>query len=400
MNDSVMPSVTPSVGLNKFDLFLQYLGCSSHRSEDRKASRILARKAISRARESGVPYLRYSASGFHPVAYNSPGDLDLWKSDPGEFWRRYDEMMDDLDENGMRIIPVLMWNWEQFPAMTGETTARLINDPRSQSSALLLQFIRGFIERYKGRTTPLFYELTNELNLHADLNMEARSETDKRLAERSRPVANFSTDQMIPFIHFLAEYVRDLDPHRAVSSGFSLPRPYAEHLRRSPEYSDDGPDFMPDTYGEFEKNLLDLHQGVEIISVHFYNRDGENERFGHVGHNNAGFLKCVKRIADDRGKPLFLGEFGDHDPHSDRHVEGTQHIPFAQDVLDKIVELQIPLSAPWVWEFYNRSPDPWQDLVRSTTELTSGYTDLILSGVRDANEKISHSHRDSNVTSL
>ena len=104
-------SVLASVGLNKFDLFKQYLGTASGGDGGmsyRRVAQGMAKKAIADAHDIGVPFLRISATGFHPSVYGEPGDLDLWRRDPLAYWALFDQMMDDLHAQDMpeRLLPI------------------------------------------------------------------------------------------------------------------------------------------------------------------------------------------------------------------------------------------------------------------------------------------------------
>jgi hypothetical protein len=189
---------------------------------------------------------------------------------------------------------------------------------------------------------------------------------------------------MIAFTSRLAGYVRGLDPYHPISSGFSMPRPFAEHLRMKAEFSSDGPDWTLDSLEEFKKNLSDVHSEIDIVSVHFSNKEGNNERFGIAGHANADLLDIVKQTTDNMGKELFVGEFVDVDPW----VKDDKDALFTQNVLDKIVELEIPYSAPWVWEFYERTPYSTYDSLATLGNLEPGYTDLVISKIKEANKEL------------
>jgi hypothetical protein len=384
----------PAVGLNKFDLFLQYLGHASGGRESgyqvgsyQRVTQAMAKKAIVDAHNVGVTYLRVSATGYHPVAFRPPwnSDLRLWRDNPTAYWELFDQMMNDLRSNDMRIVPVFVWNWTQFPAITGETATQMINDPNSESYQLLEAYISEFVDRYKNHPALYFYELTNELNLRADLDNIGRCSGARSFPPAAcEPMGNFTTDQMIGFTSRLANYVRSLDPNHLISSGFSIPRPAAEHLRRKPEFSPVGPDWTPDSLTQLKTNLSDIHSGMDIVSVHFYNQEGSNERFGITGHTNAALLEKIKQTTDELDKELFVGEFGDVDPY----VKDNKRALFTQNVLDEIAELKIPYSAPWVWEFYQRAPYLTYDNPNTSFNLEPGRTDLIISKITEANAEL------------
>jgi len=353
-------SFQPSVGLNKFDLFLQYLGKSGD-TANQKITKAMARKAIVDAKNIGISYMRFAATGYAPASINASGDLDLWVSNPAEYWKRFDTMMYDLNANGIKIVPVFVWNWTQFQCMTGETPTEMIKNQQSKSYLLLTKYIADFISHYKNHPMLYFYELTCELNLYADLT------------------GNFSTDQMIGFTKSLAAYIKSLDPDHPISSGFAAPRPAAQHLRLKPQWSSGGADWTQDSYKDFLKYLGDVHEGLDIVSVHFYN-DGDQERFGETGKTNANFLKYCKQATDSLGKLLYVGEYGDVSPYINQDTNAL----FSQNVLNKIVELKIPFSSPWIWEFYQF--DTYTP--SSSYNIEPEYTDFIIGKIKNANMKL------------
>jgi hypothetical protein len=371
------------VGLNKFDLFTQYLGHASGGggAAHRTVTLAMAKKAIRDAGALGAPYLRVAVTGYSPSGFRNPGTLGLWQQNPQGWWAAMDDMFADLDRAKVRLVPSFMWNAYQFPAASGETLSDLIARPASASRRLLYRYLQEFITRYRGRATVAFYELTNELNLLVDLDNVRRYQAKWGSVG---PSGNFTTDQMNAFTRDFAAKIRSLDPSRGITSGFSMPRPSAEHLRRRPEFSPGGPDWGKDSRDEFLANLTSIHRDVGIVSVHFYNGNGSNERFGVRGRTNADLLDVVKRGCDAMGKALFVGEFGDRDPHVKQDPSG----PFASKVLAKISQLGIAYGAPWVWEFYQHSTHATYTTQHDAFNLEPGYTDVLIGRLQDANRRM------------
>ena len=375
--------IQPSVGLNKFDLFMQYLGRNFGGLTGpafQKVSRAMAIKAIIDARNIGVTYFRVSATGFAPAEYGEAGDLDLWQTNPQTYWATFDTMMTDLGAAGIRIVPVFVWNVLQFPAMTSdETITDLIADSTSDSYRLLEAYVREFVERYRDHPALYFYELSNELSDHADIDL-------KELWAGTGPAGNFSTDQLINFTERLAGLIRTLDPNHLISSGFNLPRRSATHLRKQPDWSPGG-DWTNDSQKEFKDYLLEINEPVDIVSIHFYNGiedtlfpdQRSNLRLGLTGALNVDLLDMVKSATDSAGKLLFVGEFGDEDPF----ISQDQRALFSQNILNKVVELNIPFSAPWIWEFYQFAP-----YLFTVHNIEPGYTDLFIEKIKEANERL------------
>jgi hypothetical protein len=369
-----------SVGMNKFDLFQQYLGRASGGDGTLKYQRMtqaMARKAMADAADIGATYFRVSATGYAPSAYGKQGDLDLWLKNRKTYWRLFDQMMRDMQAQKIRIIPTFAWNIAQLPAMTGENVTQLIKNPGSKSYRLLKRYIADFVTHYRHHPQLLFYELTNELNLEADLDNKGRCQKFNIYQELCPPKGNYSTDEMIAFTKRLAKVIRKLDPVHPISSGFSIARPGAMHLRMRPEWSIGGPDWTKDTVYEYASYVADVHEGVDIISAHLY-AGKENIRFGSL--DPVDLLEATKDIADQIGKPLFLGEFGD--------ITVFNQFPgsFAERMLDKIVSLKIPYSALWIWEFYQSATYLTRNNSHTQFSLEPGYAENFLSELRQINQ--------------
>jgi len=132
--------------------------------------------------------------------------------------------------------------------------------------------------------------------------------------------------------------VKSFDPEARVSSGFSTPRPAAEHLRRRPASQGGKPDWTQDSKEELFRNIAAIHRTTDIISVHVYPGQ-ETGRFGSA--QPVDIVRLLKEAADLAGKPLFIGEFGDS------HIRQAAPGSFVDRTLDEIVALRIPYSALW-----------------------------------------------------
>ena len=251
----------------------------------------------------------------------------------------------------------------QFPALAYETTADLIGDPASASRALLLRYVEEFITRYRARPTVLFYELTNELNLEADLDILGRC-----LAVLPAPncaaYGNFTTAQMEEFSHAMARRIRALDPSRPIGNGYALPRPSAYHLALQPEFSPGGPDWTNDTAAQFRGVLAGYGAPFDLWSAHIYPGD---VRWGNPPGTEARTLAAAADAALHHGKRLYLGEFGD-----------STASPYLHSMLRGLAKGAVAYASVWVWEFYQQSTWQSADLTSSPPmSLEPGYSDAI-----------------------
>jgi len=264
--------------------------------------------------------------------------------------------------------------------MAGETVRDLLTNPRSRSAQMAERYVREFVLRYKNREAILFYELTNELNLGADLDLAGRCRREQVLPE-CEPKGNYTTGEMIGFTRRLAELVRSLDPLRPISSGFTVPRPAAEHLRARPEWITGKADFTTDTLAQLEKNLTDIHAGLDVVSVHLYPTES-NRRFGATDRRGTELLDVLWQAAKKTGKPLFIGEFGDVDS-----MQGGSN-SYTVRMLERIAELKVPHSAVWVWQFYQKTPYTTRDNRHTLFSLEPGTTDVLIGKIRNANIRL------------
>ncbi|MBV9824405.1 MAG: hypothetical protein JO001_01795, partial [Alphaproteobacteria bacterium] len=254
-----------ALGANKFDLALDYTAPNPPPGADpagyARVRRAMGQKAILDARDTGLSFFRAAITGYSPSGFDAKHhDLSLWLDDPAAYWADLDAMFADMDAAGLRLVPSFVWNIAQFPAIAGDDIATFVHDPNSKSRQLLTRYLRDFIGRYKDRKTILFYEMGNEMNLLADLDARKECKADPCIA------GNFTTAEMTRFARDVVGVIKSLDPGRAVSSGYSLPRPGASHLQARPQFAPGGPDWTPDTVQEFDHDLLAVNEPFDMVS--------------------------------------------------------------------------------------------------------------------------------------
>ncbi len=359
--------IWPGIGVNSPGLLNMYLGVAMPNATP-KLLEAMAFKSMVDAHNNGISYFRVSVSGF------GNSELEVWQKYPNFFWSRFDQMMNDLSKNGVKIIPVLTW-WDiQFPEYAGEGIHALLTDPNSRSRYFFLRYIGGVVNRYKNHPAVLFWELSNEWNIDADLDLDTRS---------GRKGDNFTTDELLNFIAEYVKYIHELDRGHLISNGFSMQRGSAEHLRRQPEWTLDGPDWTSDSNEEYIKHLTDISRDVDIMSIHFYNfcnnadcTQRDNERFGVVGADNPGFLDEMAKFAYNNGKILFIGEMSDY-----LVEDNSSATPFTEAALERIGQLKIPFTALWAWEAYSSPTKP-----NLSSNIEPGFSDKLISKIREVNQ--------------
>jgi Bacterial Ig domain len=354
-----IPAKAGQLGANA-SLMSDYLSASDTNAKGtdgyRFIRRQMAKKSIRDAQAVGFKFLRVGVTGYRPIDFADPvNDLAIWQNNPDRFWAAADEMFDDLDQAGIQIVPTLAWNILQFPALGGDDLATFLRDPGSRSRALLRQLVTDFVSRYRSRQTILFYELSNEWNLDADIDLErtCRANKTKRCVWH-----DFSTDDLVEFSRWFVSLVKSLDPSRKVSSGFSLPRAAASHLRS-------GAGWISDSVEEFKEYLVYLNEPFDIVSVHIY--PGEAGMFGASSDEPDRLISVALSAVKSVGKQLFVGEFGD-----------SGITPFLRNFLHAIVDQHVDYAAIWVWEFYQTSTYETHNTDPSRFSIEPGYYDDLI----------------------
>jgi len=349
-----------AMGMNKFDLFHQFLGVAHGNhfnagSTGRTITKPLALDHLDDAEDEGIRYFRIAGVGFYPAHMN----LWLNTGTRNTYWSYFDEMVDECADRGIKLVPVIWWNKWLFPDMAAESFDQLFVSG-SDARDYLFEYAEELVDRYKDDDTILFWELTNEINLGADLDYGSRTSTGiaPSLGTPTQRDAsdNYSTAEMADLMEDLADLIKGLDPTRLISAGYSRPRPNAYHLAASPEWS--GPDWTTDSISEMTSYMSSVNPDpIEIVSIHLYN-NGDHEQLGNDGKYNPDILADYKTAIDSLGKVTYLGEYGDYDPFvvDDRSANFTRRITL------ELLDLRIPISSLWVWQFFQGSTTTEQDL--------------------------------------
>ncbi len=132
-----------------------------------------------------------------------------------------------------------------------------------------------------------------------------------------------------------AREVRRHDPHRAIFTGNSAPRPSAWHQWKEGTW-------QQDTEKQYAERLRrDNPDPVDTLTIHLY-WDAQ-KRFGRQVPVKE-FLRRTLAIAAEAGKPLFVGEFGSEST-------GQETEERFERILAAIESSGVPLAALWVYDF-------------------------------------------------
>jgi hypothetical protein len=318
------------VSVNKFDLFLRYLKGGDDRTQ--------ASGALESASKYGFTAIRFTGVGFYPVDMKNWPRQDAW-------WGAFDALVGDAKRFGVRLIPVVNWNTTLFTDMAQECILDMLLNPDSRSWQYLELYTRQLVGRYRDNDTILFWELSNELNLGADLGPmhpyggEGMNWVNLGTSYMRLRRDNYTSDEMITYMRRLAGVIREVDPNHLIATGNSAPRPAAQHMRKQKGEMD----WTQDSLDELVTYMRDTNPDpIDLISIHFYSGH-DNTRFGNKDPLSARPLVEMKQAADRVGKPLYIGETGDA-------YEKRPDTPFLRDVLATAARLKIPLTLVWQWD--------------------------------------------------
>jgi hypothetical protein len=306
------------IGANIFELLHFYLGL-----EDGGPAR--ARTVLDEAKAQGIDHVRFIATGFWPTNMTTGSG---WNADPVAYFNAFDALVDDAEARGIRLVPSVVWNISLFADIAGEPVGKVL-EPGSASRKLTEQYVTEVINRYHNRPAILFWELGNEWNLIADIDVTcddcaspsgkcglwptlgtpcARTAADNIFSCNSCRGVSTTQQDLGEFAESMAALIRSIDPNHSVSSGYAYPRSAAWHLARQPCPACD---WTPDSPSQLQETLSQIHPpSVDIVSVHHYPGD-DLLRFGSPDPAGVGYLLEVRILTSAMGKRLYLGEFGE-----------------------------------------------------------------------------------------
>ena len=397
-----------AIGLNVVDLLWVRQGadCCHQRNNTR---------ALEDAAARGFPFVRFAASPYFPGgAEPEPGQwsqsLRDWRDEPERYWRDgMDRIVALARRLGIRLVPDLLWNAFAFADLCSEPLSALFNGSDTCTRRAARDFVTQAALRYASSDEILFWEISNENNALVDgwfANATTACDPLRGTPSHRSDADNFDTAQMIATHAWLAELVRAADPGRLVNSGNSLPRPSAEHWRRTPRtaVAHHHIDSRRDNHSEFVRNLIDTSASMDFASAHAGGGDSSDDRpFGPnmTTSDPTWLLELARATAANHSLPFYLGEFAITVTASDGGLSGASPPPsrsytFAEAVVDWVIRTACKsggsvgmagvLASVWVFEYKPQ---------HSTLSVVPGRDDQLLAKLEEANKILRtcmHSH--------
>jgi hypothetical protein len=313
------------IGVNYFSAFYRHL------LDPRDTSYEAGFAALAQAR---IPFVRLMGGGYWPV------EQKLYQQNRAEFFRRFDGVVRAAERHGIGLIPSLFWHVPTVPDLVGEPVNAWGN-PGGKTHAYMRAYVQDMVTRYRGSPALWGWEFGNEFNLGADLP-NASEWRPPIVPELGTPTSRSEKDEWsyetirTAFAAFARE-VRRYDPDRIVSTGDSLPRPWAWHNWTEKSWTRDTPE-------QFAAMLIgDNPDPVNVISVHAYG--------GNDYEDVPAAIRAAAAVAARVRKPLFVGEFGAPGPAAKSEQE-------FRTLLAAIEQAAVPLAALWNYDQASNDPDP------------------------------------------
>jgi hypothetical protein len=310
-------------GVNYFDGFYRFL---------RRGRDFSYRKGLESLRHSGIPFIRFSLTGFWP------DDLQVPMGSPDVFLARFDQFVADARAQGIYLIPSVFWNYASLPDYVGEPlSAWGQHDSRTRQA--MRQFVSMLASRYADETMIVGWEFGNEFNSYLDWSGSAKKY--KVDVGRGTPATRGDDSEIrsADLRAALKEFADIVAPSRRgmfVSSGFDMPRNAAARLRKN-ALGLDSPE-------EFVAVLVDQNvDPVNTISVHLY--PYTVDRFKYRGATLNGLVSSLYAAGAQSNKIPFIGEFGVH--NTEPALERQVFLQFVQAIAAR----DGGFAALWVYDF-------------------------------------------------
>ncbi len=295
-------------------------------------------KGLDLLKKYKIPFVRISMSG------HWPDEFKLYTENPKLYFKIIDEFLAAAEARNIGVVASVFWNYAAIPDLMGEPmTAWGRHD--SKTGALAKKMTDELVERYKNRPVVWAWEFGNELMLRADLpnadKLRPQLNPGKGTPLTRSNKDDLSSKDILEAYGRFAESVRSKEPSALLSSGNSLPRPFAYNNTKSKSWK-------LDSKNEFCSVLSrDNPQGFDFLSIHIY-ADTKGYFSSLQSGGYAEVLKEAAACSIKTKRPLFIGEFGVGS--KDYPSPSAEQAAF-QTMLRAVVDSGAVLSAVWVFDF-------------------------------------------------
>lgn len=355
------------IGMNYYDAFMRTLPVAEPNATPSEAYK----EGFAALAAEKVPFVRIAACGFYPA------QMKLYVEDPEAYFQRLDAVVREAERHGIGLIPSLFWSYFCVPDLVGEPISAW-GDAASRTRDFMRRYTREVVERYKNSPAVWAWEFGNEFLNEADLPgpkdpkmwVVPEMQTARERTEKDKLTSRAAVDAYREF----ADVVRALDAKRAILTGDAAPRVSAWHLAR-------GEGWTRDSREQWKEHLAQANP-TDAINLHFYHPRATGSGYHGYGIEGASLreiLTAVQEVSKATGKPTWLGEFGPGGGEMDVAARRVQ----VEEFLQLIEDLDIPLSAYWVFDTPNPDLAVWNAAPGNANA-------FVFELIRQANDRLSN----------
>lgn len=288
-----------------------------------------------------IPFVRVNFGGYWP------NDFGLYLRNREAYFRIIEDFLDEAEKRGLGVVATVVWNYATIPDLVGEPVSAWGNR-KSKTNAFMREYASELAKRFGARDSVWVWEFGNEMSMYVDL--PNASELRPQVRPGSGTPASRSKDDEISTQEVnvaLTEFrlaIRKHDARTILSSGQSLPRPYAYNNTMSKSWK-------ADTREQFCNVLVrDNPDGYGLMSVHVYESSGKGY-FGTANFDSSDISSEVAKCAARHNQAVFVGEFGFNRLKLSSHELEAKY----KDMLGVIDRFGIQMAALWVFDYKYQS---------------------------------------------
>jgi len=316
------------VGVNYTDAFfrpLRHPGDESYRDDFTKLA------------ANHIPFARIAACGF-PAS-----DYQLYLQDKEKYFKLLDGVVKAAEEANVGLIADLFWVSYTVPDLVGEPRNQWGNS-QSKTRQFMRTYTREVVSRYVNSPAIWGWEFGNEYNNSVDLPDAWRNlpPVNPRLGRtRSRgPDDALTTEIFTSALSDFARTVREIDGHRMLLTGNSVPRFSAYHMQTERRNG-------PDSAEQFATMLLRQNPGpFNPICIH----TAPMSPMPHFAKRPVSYNELIQTCAGaarSASKSLYIEEFITCPAKTDCRFATRRE--YVSEVLGAIQAHNVPLASVWVY---------------------------------------------------
>ncbi len=305
-----------------------------------------------------------------PLAGDSPATFQMYLDDPEAYFAVIDKVIAMAEKYQVGIIADMSWGYCYMNALFGEQAYR-VGDTSSQSYKFSVKHAEDVVKRYKDSPAIYGWEISNELNLCADLagNPDWLPGTCyATLPAKPNGFDYYTGREVQVLMRGVAQAIRKQDGYRLISNGNGIMRGNAKSLQIQSDNMDKTThtwtvSWEADTLEEFfEMSAFYAPDPIDTLSLHIGIADDIPPTGGNSGDTfeywgktitRVKYLKAYVEAAKREGKAFFVGEFGDLGTIEEFLSEDRREInkKKIRDIMDDLNAADVQLSAVWAFAF-------------------------------------------------